>query len=326
MNLTITNTTATVTTTDGALTLTAPTSEGQPRPLRRADHDPGEEWPGVRREMEIRAGAAARAESRVVVAIWRALGLSQGEISDAAAREAAARCEWARGGVGGPGGYAGGSTARPPWAQALGKGRRQADDGPAWDAALERAALILAPRWITPADHVEAVAGCGCEELIFAACYMLRQIEAAPTAAAACTWETALRKVEAAAWASLQDEIGALVSTGEQHLGYMLRTVASELEAARRLEDLLHRWGAWSGWGLALAAPWMEMDHGWTVVNLCNVSARCRGHRRDLAAAFEARGWSVRDIPAQRRACRAVDRALEAGENIIVQRAEVSRG
>lgn len=39
-------------------------------------------------------------------------------------------------GIGGPGGFDGGATATMSWRAALGKGRRQATDGQAWDAAI----------------------------------------------------------------------------------------------------------------------------------------------------------------------------------------------
>lgn len=48
-------------------------------------------------------------------------------------------------GIGGPGGYAGGSTARMAWASVLGKGRRQASDGSAWTAAIAEAGYALLP-------------------------------------------------------------------------------------------------------------------------------------------------------------------------------------
>lgn len=305
--------------------LRAPASDGQPRPLRRADHDPGEAWPRVRREMEIRAGAAARAESRVVVAIWRALGFSQGEISDSDAREAAARCEWARGGVGGPGGYSGDATARPPWAQSLGKGRRQADDGPAWDAALESAARILAPGGANETDHARAIKAATGEELIFAAAHVLRQIEGAGSPEGANAWASLLPGIEASAWGVLGEHLIRLGDVAPNFLGDALRWLELELDAARRLEALMRRWECWGAWSLHGETPRMEMDHGWTVIRLGHVSARCRWHRRDIAAAFKARGWFVRDIPAERRVRRAADRLL-AKDGIIVRRGEVDRG
>lgn len=48
-------------------------------------------------------------------------------------------------GVGGPGGYAGGSTDRMAFARGLGKGRRQATDGSAWTAAITTASYELLP-------------------------------------------------------------------------------------------------------------------------------------------------------------------------------------
>jgi len=48
-------------------------------------------------------------------------------------------------GIGGPGGYAGGGTARMGWARGLGKGRRQASDGAAWTAAIAAAGYALLP-------------------------------------------------------------------------------------------------------------------------------------------------------------------------------------
>lgn len=55
------------------------------------------------------------------------------------------------GGTGGRGGYAGGSTARMPWARNLGAGRWLAHDGEVWRAAAETAAQLLGVWKVTPA-------------------------------------------------------------------------------------------------------------------------------------------------------------------------------
>jgi len=60
-------------------------------------------------------------------------------------------------GQGGPMGLGGRErgTQRYPWAAGLGKGRANAGDGPAWTAAIERAAVLLWPGDICIAPWVE---------------------------------------------------------------------------------------------------------------------------------------------------------------------------
>lgn len=48
-------------------------------------------------------------------------------------------------GIGGPGGYSGDATRRMSWAARLGKGRRQAQDGAAWTAAIQAHAVEPQP-------------------------------------------------------------------------------------------------------------------------------------------------------------------------------------
>lgn len=111
---------------------------------RRSDYDPGSEYPPLLRELAIDAGGAQRHAARVEHAEWALARLlsenpEQAEsitldIEDVAALRALASVE-----LHGRLGLEGGSTARMPWARRLGKGRRHASDGQAWDVAIERA-------------------------------------------------------------------------------------------------------------------------------------------------------------------------------------------
>lgn len=78
-------------------------------------------------------------EEPSVLASW-AIGVPQvgGHLytADEAARILSAVVAFEIHGVGGPGGTEGGATATMSWRRGLGKGRRQASDGQAWDAAI----------------------------------------------------------------------------------------------------------------------------------------------------------------------------------------------
>lgn len=118
-------------------------------PLVRADHDPGAEWPEFVREERIALAAEERHTSRVRAAEFalallvldpdqpegqRILSLSPEEVELARAI-AAVEVH----GIGGRRGYSGGKTDRMRWASSLGKGRHNARDGAAWDAAIAAA-------------------------------------------------------------------------------------------------------------------------------------------------------------------------------------------
>lgn len=142
--------------------------------LTRADHDPGPEWPDIRREMDIADGAPERHQSRVRATLEAAF-VGAGAVAAGAQflakvlfgeegvnfvvlREHEMRvlddpslirraymlilCDL--GGIGGPRGYRGGSTQRMQWAQSLGKGRWHARDGAAYSAASQHAARLVA--------------------------------------------------------------------------------------------------------------------------------------------------------------------------------------
>lgn len=147
--------------------------------LTRADHDPGPEWPEIRRQMEITAGANERHMSRTRATFEAALIAARFPGDESAARDRAANVaramedepswnarerlkvelrdpemrdtvrraymliEMDRGGIGGPKGYTGLATDRMIWAQGLGKGRWHASDGEAYMAASDAALSML---------------------------------------------------------------------------------------------------------------------------------------------------------------------------------------
>lgn len=187
--------------------------------LTRADHDPGPDWPEIRRQMEIDAGAADRHESRVRATLEAAL-LTAGADGEAArvaqvihARDDMLSDEYVRiirraymlividhGGIGGPGGYTGGATDRMSWAQPLGKGRWHASDGAAYMAASDTALMLMrdADVW-TPDKHEERITALlslvgivPVDDHAFLFAHCLRQIADANTRAKAHAWERAL--------------------------------------------------------------------------------------------------------------------------------------
>ena len=93
-----------------------------------------------------------------------------------AARERLAMiCALEVGGVGGPRGFAGEATARMGWASNLGKGRRQATDGSAWDAAIRE--LYLSYSYTpTPDDVTMAAADLDDHDTEWALAYCLRRV------------------------------------------------------------------------------------------------------------------------------------------------------
>ena len=85
-------------------------------------------------------------------------------------------CALEVGGVGGPHGFAGEATARMAWARNLGKGRRQATDGSAWDAAIRE--LSLRYSYVPPPDDVTLAAGADLDDhdIEWALAYCLRRV------------------------------------------------------------------------------------------------------------------------------------------------------
>ena len=91
---------------------------------------------GAALDLSVRAGAAARHESRVVAAVTAATTAADGEplLATLLLRSGALGLT--------PGGRldcSGARSQRAAWAAGLGTGRRQAGDGPAWDAAIREA-------------------------------------------------------------------------------------------------------------------------------------------------------------------------------------------
>lgn len=99
-------------------------------------------------------------------------------------------------GVGGKGGYAGGSTARMRWAARCGKGRRHATDGDAWTLAIKTASVNLMSR-APDVDDIRDVADLLTEDdLAWPLSYALRAAaDARFRASAARAWAELARSV-----------------------------------------------------------------------------------------------------------------------------------
>lgn len=106
--------------------------------ITRKDHDPGDSFPALYREVQIAMRAPERHASRQAAALEAALSWL-GHPSDRA-YTVRALCWLQRldtHGIGGPGGRGGADTTDVmSWRRPLGKGRRRAVDGEAWDRAI----------------------------------------------------------------------------------------------------------------------------------------------------------------------------------------------
>ncbi len=89
-----------------------------------------------------RARAAAATAAAIHAAVWLT-GLDREEERPRIAPLLILLLRLEEAGIGGPGGLAGEASGRADWAKALGKGRRHARDGAAWDAAILTARRIL---------------------------------------------------------------------------------------------------------------------------------------------------------------------------------------
>lgn len=110
--------------------------------------------------LHVKETAAVRHQSRVTEARlqaynWLVTNLPQGSaVTDPMV---AALLSMEAGGVGGRDGISGDATRRMSWASFLGKGRRNATDGAAWNAAIADAALETSARAPFSADDVRAI-------------------------------------------------------------------------------------------------------------------------------------------------------------------------
>lgn len=122
--------------------------------------------------MHTRATAPDRHKSRVDTA----RAALERAFPDAPRERLATICALEVGGVGGPRGFAGEATARMGWASNLGKGRRQATDGSAWDAAI--CELYLSYGHAPTPDDVTMVAGSDLDvhDTEWALAYCLRRV------------------------------------------------------------------------------------------------------------------------------------------------------
>jgi hypothetical protein len=135
-------------------------------------------------DLHLTATAADRVRSRCQTVSSHARAWLQLEPDDDGAearRRLRALLAIELGGTGGPMGFGvdgGNRTARMSWAARLGKGRRHASDGPAWDDAVRRVATSLGEGEVTPADVGEIAGRCGPDDLEWPLAYALRRAHA----------------------------------------------------------------------------------------------------------------------------------------------------
>jgi len=132
--------------------------------IKRDASDPGPEWPDFVREEKIAADAYRRKQSRigaVIGAVMDYLGRQPDvtpeiQVNETTSRQVVTLLDMELHGIGGHRklGGPGGSTCRMSWATRLGKGRKQATDGPAWDEALKATREVFGG---TPCNADEAV-------------------------------------------------------------------------------------------------------------------------------------------------------------------------
>lgn len=180
------------------------------RPITRAMHDPGEEWPGIVREARILDGAGQRHASRVGAALLALLRLAFNDQmlaggvyihpTTAKALVMAAQAELI--GCGGQRGLGGDGrgTDRAEWARGLGKGRARASDGPAYDAAIQDVADMIPTHFETKATAawLEWLSLCdGSGEVNQCAAWAIRAARAADTPESAHEWADLLPRAVA---------------------------------------------------------------------------------------------------------------------------------
>lgn len=168
--------------------------------LTREDHDPGEGYPDLIRDLRIAAGAPSRHESRVRAAERELASLvgvcapddREVELDDEQIRQAKLIAQIELHGIGGDLGLGRGllGTARMSWARKLGKGRRHASDGDAWDAAIAYAFKGDGPELgqVTPALVVSTCDSLPAEDLLWPQTYAMDQAVAASDPDVATAW------------------------------------------------------------------------------------------------------------------------------------------
>src|SRR5262245_7567571 len=101
--------------------------------------------PAAADPITIAVYVASTADERHASRVDAAFAAAWAALPNATVRSVGTLFRLELGGIGGPGGFGGGSTERMTWATTLGSGRRLARDGRAWTAAISDAADHLDP-------------------------------------------------------------------------------------------------------------------------------------------------------------------------------------
>lgn len=211
------------------------------RYLRRADHDPGAEWPDFYREARLAETAGLRHASRVSATMGAALQAASSVVPSYAAGDPVYEKRKQRlaevlilldlGGVGGRGGYSGGATRRMPWARGLGTSRWQAGDGSAWYAAAQDAVGEA------PAISLDDAADLFCLDLLedsheWTTAYAARRVLGAETPEEAHAWDEV--RATCQRWWDLEEED----KEAEHLVALVLANIARGLDARSARKDL----------------------------------------------------------------------------------------